>query len=69
MTEAILNIVILLAGVGLGYYKAKGNDEKVFRDGIQAGVDLVMPHLDEVRQANRELVEVIKNVTNRNTIH
>lgn len=69
METALFNIVILLVGVAIGYYIAKRSDEQMFEEGLQAGVEMVMPHLDESRKTNHELVEVIKNVTNRNTIH
>lgn len=69
METALFNIMFLIFGIAIGFYLSKRSDEKMFEEGLQAGVEMVMPHLDESRKTNHELVEVIKNVTNKNTIH
>lgn len=43
--------------------------EESYQDGFQAGIELIMPHLDKARETNHELYEVLKNVTSQNVIH
>lgn len=48
--------------------KLKSNEQS-YQEGFQAGIELIMPHLDKARETNHELYEVLKNVTSQNVIH
>jgi hypothetical protein len=69
----IENLICLLLGFILGIVAIamlrRKIDAKIYERGLKEGVEMVMEHLDEAREVNHQLVEVIKNVTNRNTIH
>ena len=69
----IENLICLLLGFILGIVAIavvrRKIDAELYERGIRKGVEMVMEHLDEAREVNQQLVEVIKNVTSRNTIH
>ena len=70
MIENLAYIVLgfILGVVAMSMMRQKIN-EQIYERGLKEGVEMVMEHLDEAREVNHQLVEVIKNVTNRNTIH
>ena len=65
---AYLVLGFILGVVAMSMMRQKIN-EQIYERGLKEGVEMVMEHLDEAREVNHQLVEVIKNVTNRNTIH
>ena len=69
MTEFFFWLSGLLIGFGISILIRKKVNEQIFMKGFQAGIELIMPHLDKARETNHELYEVLKNVTSQNVIH